>query len=127
MPVALISISTSPAFGPSRSSSMISSGFFASNATAARVFILSSTFALQEILALNPWHCLQIRNSFDRSFLCHAGIFGFLRGRWFVFMLCGPAAGDCVVSAGPQIDIDVVEVADDVLVIAKCRHDVVLR
>src|SRR6266404_1349594 len=39
MPVALISTRTSPAFGPSRSSSTISSGFFASNATAARVFI----------------------------------------------------------------------------------------
>src|ERR1700694_4764596 len=39
MPVAFISTRTSPAFGPSRSSSMISSGFFASNATAARVFI----------------------------------------------------------------------------------------
>src|SRR5690606_25191285 len=39
MPVAMISTSTSPSFGPSRSSSTISSGFFASNATAARVFI----------------------------------------------------------------------------------------
>src|SRR3546814_1741522 len=39
MPVAMISTSTSPAFGPSRSSSTISSGFFASNATAARVFM----------------------------------------------------------------------------------------
>src|SRR5215468_10054720 len=42
MPVALISTRTSPAFGPSRSSSTISSGFFASNATAARVFMVSS-------------------------------------------------------------------------------------
>src|SRR6185312_10135446 len=39
MPVALISTSTSPALGPSRSSSTISSGFFASKATAARVFM----------------------------------------------------------------------------------------
>src|ERR1700682_957776 len=39
MPVAFISTRTSPAFGPSRSSSTISSGFFASNETAARVFI----------------------------------------------------------------------------------------
>src|SRR5216683_5675437 len=39
MPVAFISTRTSPAFGPSKSSSIISSGFFASNATAARVFI----------------------------------------------------------------------------------------
>src|SRR3546814_12044887 len=44
MPVAMISTSTSPAFGPSRSSSTISSGFFASNATAARVFIGGSPF-----------------------------------------------------------------------------------
>src|SRR5437763_313927 len=42
MPVALISTRTSPALGPSRSSSMISSGFFASNATAARVFMCLS-------------------------------------------------------------------------------------
>jgi hypothetical protein len=40
MPVAMISTSTSPALGPSRSSSTISSGVFASNATAARVFML---------------------------------------------------------------------------------------
>src|SRR5678815_3593186 len=41
MPVAMISTKTSPAFGPSRSTSTISSGFFASNATAARVFMSS--------------------------------------------------------------------------------------
>src|ERR1700694_6003098 len=39
MPVALISTSTSPARGPSRSTSTISSGFFDSKASAARVFI----------------------------------------------------------------------------------------
>src|SRR5690348_6051012 len=39
MPVAMISTSTSPAFGPSRSSSTISSGCFAAKATAARVFM----------------------------------------------------------------------------------------
>src|SRR3546814_15411033 len=38
----MISTSPSPAFGPSRSSSTISSGFFASNATAARVFMAVS-------------------------------------------------------------------------------------
>jgi hypothetical protein len=38
----LISTSTSPAFGPSRSSSTISSGFLASNATAAWVFMHAS-------------------------------------------------------------------------------------
>src|SRR6476659_1933985 len=45
MPVALSSTSTSPAFGPSRSTSTISSGFFASNATAARVFMRGSPLA----------------------------------------------------------------------------------
>src|SRR6185312_9361586 len=39
MPVALISTRTSPSRGPSRSTSMISSGFPAATATAARVFI----------------------------------------------------------------------------------------
>src|SRR4051794_14919712 len=41
MPVAMISTRTSPCLGPSRSTSTISSGFFASNATAARVFMES--------------------------------------------------------------------------------------
>ena len=40
MPVAMISTSTSPARGPSRSTSMISSGLPAATATAARVFIV---------------------------------------------------------------------------------------
>src|SRR5215471_9381574 len=40
MPVALISTRTSPAFGPSRSTSRISSGLAFSTATAARVFML---------------------------------------------------------------------------------------
>ena len=39
MPVAMISTSTSPAFGPSRSSSTISSGCLAAKAIAARVFM----------------------------------------------------------------------------------------
>src|SRR3546814_19539741 len=39
IPVAFISTSTSPAFGPSRSTSAISSGLPASTATAARTFI----------------------------------------------------------------------------------------
>src|SRR5437867_4277092 len=43
MPLALISTSTSPAFGPSRSTSTISSGFPASNATAARLLIGDSS------------------------------------------------------------------------------------
>src|SRR5690606_7487669 len=42
MPVALISTITSPAFGPSRLTSMISSGLPASSATAARVLMVFS-------------------------------------------------------------------------------------
>ena len=53
MPVALISTSTSPALGPSRSTSMISSGFPAATATAARVFMgyppMRFSSAFQEI------------------------------------------------------------------------------
>src|SRR5215467_13218292 len=43
MPVALTSTSTSPALGPSRSTSMTSSGFPFSTATAARVFMTASS------------------------------------------------------------------------------------
>src|SRR6185369_11572581 len=65
MPVAFISTRTSPAFGPSRSSSMISSGFFASNATAARVFICH--ISLKILLGLG---CSSLSSfSFRRSFL----------------------------------------------------------
>src|SRR6202035_3945072 len=62
-----------------------------------------------------------------RSFLCHTGIFGFVCSRWFVLMLCGPAAGGSVTGAGPQVDVYIVETADNVLVIAECRHDIALR
>src|SRR5678816_3135010 len=41
MPVAMISTSTSPCFGPSRSTSTISSGCLAAKATAARVFMMA--------------------------------------------------------------------------------------
>src|ERR1700712_419513 len=60
MPVALISTRTSPAFGPSRSSSTISSGFLASNATAARVFMCFSPNILLEPVAREqiPQHLL---------------------------------------------------------------------
>ena len=51
MPVAMISTSTSPAFGPSRSSSTISSGCLASKATAARVFMVVSS-----LLCASPCH-----------------------------------------------------------------------
>src|SRR3954463_6059274 len=53
MPVAMISTNTSPAFGPSRSTSTISSGCLGAKATAARVFIVQlspdvSRLCLQE-------------------------------------------------------------------------------
>src|ERR1700731_1742794 len=60
MPVALISTRTSPALGPSRSSSTTSSGFFASNATAARVFIYRSStqdYFIQELFLLSLEYC----------------------------------------------------------------------
>src|SRR5438034_10951966 len=72
MPVAFISTRTSPAFGPSRSSSMISSGFFASNATAARVFICH--ISLKILLGLG---CSSLSSfSFRRSFLDNRLVLG---------------------------------------------------
>src|SRR6476646_7552618 len=49
MPVAMISTSTSPCFGPSRSTSTISRGFLASKATAARVFIEQSPMSSRRL------------------------------------------------------------------------------
>src|SRR5215475_12962636 len=87
MPVALISTRTSPAFGPSRSTSTISSGFLASNATAARVFIPGSSFALQA----RQGHCCAARPaSSASSLLVHAGIFGPSTGFRLVFLALGP-------------------------------------
>src|ERR1700751_5818338 len=69
MPVALISTSTSPAFGPSRSSSTISSGFFASKATAARVFIIWSRF----VFYLSPACIIGARPQIDVEVVHVAG------------------------------------------------------
>src|SRR5262245_32370120 len=55
MPVAMISTSTSPALGPSRSSSTISSGCLASKATAARVFIGKFLLLPARLPLLRPW------------------------------------------------------------------------
>src|SRR3954451_10285373 len=120
MPVALISIRTSPALGPSRSSSMISSGFFASNATAARVFIVNSTFAFQDILASPAYKAYSLA-------VGHAGILCLLCGGGFVFVLGGASAADGVIGAGTQIHVHVVEIADDVAIVAKRWHHVILR
>src|SRR4249919_1923125 len=49
MPVAMISTSTSPALGPSRSISTISSGCLGAKATAARVFIVQSPIGLRRL------------------------------------------------------------------------------
>src|ERR1700677_2041032 len=113
MPVALISTRTSPAFGPSRSSSMISSGFFASNATAARVFILYSCCALQPCKACFHPRRAPLRLP-TRSFDPRATGFGRPGGVWLVFMFGWTTAGNGVVGAGAQIDVDVVEVAHHV-------------
>src|SRR5690349_11702938 len=115
MPVALISTRTSPSFGPSRSSSTISSGFFASNATAARVFILNSY-----LQSPPPGHS-------DWSSFAHAGFFRLRVGLGFVFMLGRAHAADRVVGAGTQVDVDVVHVAGHIRVVAECRHHVLLR
>src|SRR6476620_1842358 len=120
MPVALISTRTSPAFGPSRSSSTISSGFFAWKATAARVFIV----ILHSLFKTIGRHVA--RYSAD-SAPPHAGIFRLGVSRRLVFVLRGPHAADRVVGAGAEIDVEIVHVAGDVWIIAECRHDVFLR
>src|SRR5215470_16403644 len=119
MPVALISTSTSPAFGPSRSSSTISSGFFASKATAARVFIPGSTFVLR---------CARIAcaPSSERSFPSHAGIFRLGVGFRLVFLFGRTNAPDGVIGAGAQIDVEIVHVAGDIRIIAEGRHYILL-
>src|SRR4029079_4155557 len=126
MPVAFISTRTSPAFGPSSSSSMISSGFVASDATAARVFILSSTFALQQFL-LSIFVAAGRSAVQNHSLVSHAGIFGLLDRRDLVLMLCRARHPDGIIGARPKINVDVVEVADHILVVAERRHDVILR
>src|SRR5579871_1664096 len=109
MPVALISTRTSPAFGPSRSSSTISSGFLASNATAARVFMVLILFCSASVL------------------VAHTGILGLGVGGSFVFVLARTHASHCIVGASPQVDEDVVEVAGHVRIVAKGGHHVFLR
>src|SRR5205085_4361962 len=121
MPVALISTSTSPAFGASRSTSTISSGFFASNATAARVFIPGSTFDLR---CCTNSSCAPAP---ERSFPSHAGVFRLGVGFRLVFLFSGTNAPDRVIGAGAQIDVEVVHVAGDVRIIAERRHHILLR
>src|SRR3954468_24665805 len=121
MPVALISMRTSPAFGPSRSSSTISSGFFAWKATAARVFILD----LRSLFITIRRHD-DARYSADSAF-SHAGIFRFRVGVRLVFVLRRPHASDRVIGAGAEVDVEVVHVAGDVWIIPERRHDVFLR
>ncbi len=113
MPVALISTRTSPAFGPSRSSSTISSGFFASNATAARVFMVEilSRFSSGSANALCPCRSFQ-----------PVGI-----GRGLVLVFRRPPARHRIIGASPQVDVEVVHVAGHVRIIAEGRHDVLLR
>src|SRR5450631_1594134 len=120
MPVAMISTRTSPAFGPSRSSSTISSGFLAWKATAARVFILILRSLFKSI-----GH--RAARSSTVSAFSHAGIFRLGVGVRLVFVLCGPHASDRVVGAGAEINVEIVHVAGDVWIIPEGRHDVFLR
>src|SRR6266702_2381634 len=117
MPVALISTRTSPAFGPSRSTSTISSGFWASKATAARVFIVNSSNSRR-----TPR--FKSRLGSKRSLLAHAGIFRRCIGFVLVLVLAGPGTAPGLVGAGAQIDVEIVHVAGDVRVIAEGRHHV---
>src|SRR5689334_19094183 len=112
MPVALISTRTSPAFGPSRSSSTISSGFFASKAMAARVFMIESCFAFRSACS---------------TLMAHAGIFRIGIGLALVFMLSRPHGSECVIGPRAQIDVKVIHVAGDIRIIAEGRHHVLLR
>src|SRR6201993_975567 len=119
MPVALISTRTSPAFGPSRSSSTISSGFFAWKATAARVFIVVSP---------NRKTCRypHFDPSLARS-VAHARIFRLGIGLGLVFMLRRTHASDGIIGAGSQINVEVIHVAGDIRIIAERGHHVLLR
>src|SRR6476659_6147473 len=56
MPVAMISTSTSPCFGPSRSTSTISRGCLAAKATAARVFM-----SIPQWISPAPCHRIGLR------------------------------------------------------------------
>src|SRR5690349_14636879 len=56
MPVAMISTSTSPCFGPSRSTSTISKGCLAAKATAARVFIFIIPQSISPAPCHRKWH-----------------------------------------------------------------------
>src|SRR5665213_420674 len=124
MPVALISSKTSPALGPSRSTSTISSGFFASNATAARDFILNSPLrsATPQTLPSSATLAHSRLRSFDS---CTAGFGGGGGGR-LVFVVGRTAAGDGIVGARAQVHIDVVEVAHHVDVGGERRHHLVV-
>src|SRR6476661_2383704 len=117
MPVALISTRTSPTFGPSRSTSTISSGFLASKATAARVFILNSSNS-SRAPRTRSW------SGSARSLLAHARIFVLGIGVVLVLVLAGSCAAPGLVGAGAQIDVEIVHVAGDVRVIAEGRHHV---
>src|ERR1700722_19097531 len=114
MPVALISTKTSPAFGPSRSSSTISSGFLASKATAARVFMVGSC---------------RVRNSSSALSMlrAHAGVLGFGVSRRLVFVFRRTHAPQCVVGTSSQVNVNIVHVAAHVRIGAEGGHYVFLR
>src|SRR5581483_6176886 len=117
MPVALISTRTSPAFGPSRSTSTISSGFLASKATAARVFIGNSSRSRRMPRRKSQASC-------KRSLLAHARVFVLGIGVVLVLMLARAGTAPRLVGTGAQVDVEIVHVAGDVRIIAEGRHHV---
>src|SRR4030081_722117 len=113
IPVAFISTRTSPAFGPSRSSSTISSGFLASKATAARVFIREFPSHSQDRKTFTPRDAC--------SFFSHAGIFRLGVGVGFVFVLGRAHAPDLVIDTSTRKNENPAHLADHVRANAKSR------
>jgi len=50
--------------------------------------------------------------------------FSIFRSLWLVIPLLGSSAAEGTIGTGPKIDIDIIQVADDVLVRAEGWHDV---
>src|SRR5580692_97144 len=62
------------------------------------------------------------------SLLCaHTGILGLGVGRRLIFVFRRSYARHRIVRTSPQVDVEIVQVAGHIRIIAKCRHDVFLR
>src|SRR5438094_281789 len=99
MPVALISTSTSPALGPSRSTSMISSGLAFSTATAARVFMRCTSFRRGVRPSGSDTYLSPILH--ERRFACHAII---ERARRRIGLLRHPVDARALAAVGFSVD-----------------------